>query len=225
MGACTLAMEMRNRKMNRLAAGIALISLGFSVTTRALVRDIHGHSVSCNDFQEFGNALTADDQTYFSGWTDRDYNDAAEWIADCYSGLLQRRARLNALALLQTRIDEYHRRDEEEQKRRATLELGAINRANQTASCRKSPQSALYLAQERIIRDVQSIAVATADLSRQKRIGEVSGAVDLLAEHRDGQQIVDFEDDLTSVWADYKKLGGRAANPQSVAHALADPCA
>ena len=94
----------------------------------------------------------------------------------------------------------------------------------QDNACTQSVGYQRYTVQERIIQDVEMIDWAKSDLAREKKIGEISGAVSLGRLHNDGQAIVLREDDLEHAWHDYKALGGTANTPKGVGHELLNPC-
>lgn len=93
------------------------------------------------------------------------------------------------------------------------------------AACEATNASALYSAQERVIAGVENIAGWKENQAYERRVAQTSGVRNLREERNNGEWIVRLGDELKGDFAEYKRLGGKAASPQKVTHLLSDPCA
>ncbi|HEX3912347.1 MAG TPA: hypothetical protein VHW71_02470 [Steroidobacteraceae bacterium] len=90
--------------------------------------------------------------------------------------------------------------------------------------CHQSSQYALYQAEDDLVWQLEKKTRAAQDLARQKKIGEISGAVDLNKQYDDGESIVRADEEIKILWPKYKSLGGDATSPDAVHHTMRSPC-
>ena len=110
------------------------------------------------------------------------------------------------------------------QKKREAVRMATEQKQRQLNDCQATKAYQLYQAQESIIGDLEQKAGWKRNLDHERKITSVSGVRNLSEEYNAGAWIVQLDDDLKQNWATYKQLGGKAANPQSVKHQLANPC-
>jgi hypothetical protein len=207
-----------------------LLLLMVSVSARAGVTlNVHGQTVTCDDLPVLDKALRAPDHGYFANWQDTDWYAAHNWIDYCEHSLWKGVTHSEAehLALLDQEKQYQDALIEMEQDKirvqRTAAEAARQQRQMEHRQCAQTPLYSLWEAQERVMTDVEAIKTAKAGLAREKQIGRVSGAENLAAEHQFGAQVVDASADLSDAWRDYRRQGGRVADPEKVTH-TPDPC-
>jgi hypothetical protein len=62
-------------------------------------------------------------------------------------------------------------------------------------------------------------------MSRERKIGAISGMVDKLVLHDAGEAIIEMDEAIQEEWPIYKKLGGTATGPQAIPRNPPNPCA
>lgn len=92
------------------------------------------------------------------------------------------------------------------------------------AACEDTDKYKLYFAERSVVADIDQIADWRRNQAKEAEIVRVSGVRDLAEERNNGEWIVQLRSDLKVAFADYKRLGGKAANPNSVKLRLSDPC-
>jgi hypothetical protein len=90
--------------------------------------------------------------------------------------------------------------------------------------CKQSSQFELFQAEDQIVEAVETKSRAEQNLAREKKIGEISGAVDLSKQYFYGQTIVRADEGIQAIWPKYKSLGGNAATPGMAHHTMRNPC-
>lgn len=208
---------------------------------------IHGEPRSCSNIIALDRAAAAGDDRYFEGWTHQDFDTALLWSHACkHSGFqypgssrdiaimgarahrdmlinnVQAQANATARAA-QTKADDEARAERERENVQAQhADRARIVKAD--SDCRATPQAQLYLQQELVIDEVETIAYYRGVIAREKKIGETSGYVNMAVLHEAGEQIVNKNEDLKTDFAAYKELGGKASTAQTVKHTLTSVC-
>lgn len=116
------------------------------------------------------------------------------------------------------------RQQELQQEQEQKAEARRAQSARNLAHCRASAPYKLYEVQESIISDELIKLNAERALAHEKKIAEISGAVNLTAEHNAGSVIVSADERANQDFEVYKSLGGASGSPEQVAHALPNPC-
>ncbi len=92
-------------------------------------------------------------------------------------------------------------------------EAAKMNRAKQEAEDKYLSSPEGIAAQ--ICEVDENIAEAKAKIERQRKIGKVSGTVDMSVLNRAGARVVDLEEQRKGLIADFKKVTGRSFNAVS----------
>lgn len=181
-----------------------------TLAARERVFTIHKHLETCASIAPFDRVLHSEDYTYFEGWSEEDFEEAARWSSSCprSSEKLGPEDRLQDLAYMRAKIEADPNRHDSKPGR----------------DCTQSQAYGLFRAQEAVIDDREGIAAARASIARERHVGELSGVIDMETQHVAGTQIQQWTEDLKADFAEYKSLGGTALTPQTVKHSVADPC-
>jgi hypothetical protein len=125
----------------------------------------------------------------------------------------------------QRQRDQAAREMQESAKARAVENAKREQGAKLAVECRQSNPHLLFELQAHIARDIKHNEDAKKALAREQHIGEVSGYVNIVEEHEDGERIVKSEEDLAADMDRYRSLGGQGDAFEAVSAALIDPCA
>lgn len=78
------------------------------------------------------------------------------------------------------------------------------------SACHQSQQYRLFIAENRIWRDLRAKKAAQKILEQDDKIGAVSGATNLSARYAAGAEITAADEDIQQIWPEYKAAGGEA---------------
>lgn len=184
------------------------------------LHNAHADDARCDTIAPMDHALQREDYDYFHDWTDGRFDEAMRRAAACPQSTykIDPATRIQDLAWMRAQIRSAQEADKSTQHNFQQTKETRI-------ACERSNAYALFHAQEAVIDDREGIIAAKATIVRERRVGEISGAVDLSVQHAAGSQIIEWTEDLRNDFREYKTLGGSAATPATVTHKLPNPCA
>jgi len=190
---------------------------------------------ACSDLSALDAALADPQSPYFANWHHNDYARAAE-LSDACSGPAWSYAKANRSTLLAARENAIARaeaarqeslrrqqvaeqaqwsqatesaRQTEVNRKHAEAEA-AFNQANETlATCRATKRGELYDAAQSIIGDMDTKRSAQEAITRERKVGAVSGMVDKGTLHSAGEAIIAADEDIREQWSAYRSSAVR----------------
>ena len=236
--------------LRHLETLFSLAVMAVFVATAGASTLVHGQVRTCHDYADIDHALSISPGVFFRGWTSSDYDAARSWLESCTRTPAdpvdtERLAQLANQRQAAEQSGDLARNDAALVRQRAAMkEQAAVEAAAQaqTPVPQHSPEAALvatetshqvcmrsaayerYIAQMHIVSGLQREFEAQKRLTRERRAGDGSGAVNPSVNYGAGQHIVSARDEVDEWWLVYKQSGGTEMRPTEVPQRPIDPC-